>query len=768
VSYFVRVTAGAGSLSSEVSVQLPIRVVNFISIDPIPSFAPPQATLLPKRPLESVEMGKRRSRSMDDVRAIRLARIVFESGGTAPGVGIIASDGTYRGDTTMHPIGRLEVRNFTPPEVLVRRAAEQRLQELALDLGPGTDAGEGSRYPHGRVATRSAVTNGGETQVQLQCIAHEREPQVCESAAQTPYFGDSSMEDSRERQPLSPDVERGAIPLTAYSSTATQRMYDVSQEPSHRRPLPTTASAYQHPTPRTPAPPGDTIDRSITSDEEVDILLSSVDPDDGSNVGVLQDPGVAVDGGETTADQTFNLQEKPLRKSLTRFRGPLDVPSPVESISRATSVRRPLQMGSQPLSERITQQSSESIDASSTQSSRATSTAGGVESRTSGSYSSHSSVSGPGIELSKPAQGRPVWSASAPVARKHPPNRGRAVTRMNQNIGPPFKGGPGGLVLQPRPLPTSRTAARRSVAEGGQRTSTTTLGLKSPPPGQTPQLIPQQACSSDRGSANASPSKKPKVSRLKITDLENKNDFTKPHACGKQYIGEDTVPSAPQTHHLPTSSEDPHFIPPTVSSLMRTDIQPGNTSTSILRGPRPAPERPPPRQAKSEESLEDVSRSAPPLTRQRESNSHTICLQQLDTTPTPPSRARQSTTSTPSNVLSLGPTSVKSRIAMLEEKTKTLDNMSGVIRGGRWSATSVGTGVSSRHCSVRPLSNASVGTFESGVSTYHEPGHVGDNTSSCGGMEEETIESDVEKGVIEGFPLRSIGITTNGASKVSR
>jgi hypothetical protein len=35
-------------------------------------------------------------------------------------------------------------------------------------------------------------------------------------------------------------------------------------------------------------------------------------------------------------------------------------------------------------------------------------------------------------------------------------------------------------------------------------------------------------------------------------------------------------------------------------------------------------------------------------------------------------------------------------------------------------------------------------------------------------MEEETIESDVEKGVIEGFPLRSIGITTNGASKVSR
>ena len=749
VSYFVRVTVGVGSLSSEVSAQIPIRIVNFISIDPIPSFAPSQAMLHPKRHTASVEIETRRSRSMDDVLGSRFSISVFGSGVAAPGVGIIASDGTYRGDTTLHPIGRLEVRNFTPPEALMRRAAERQLQRLVLDPEFGADASDESRYSHDPATIQPVVADAGKGQR----AAHTREPEICEPGAHSPFLGDSSIEGSQEGQQISPELEHGAIPLAAYSSTATQRMYNVSQEASPRRPLPnTSASAYptdQHPAPHTSLPSGGIIDGNITSDDEVKARLDSVNPDDSLNSGALGGSGIEVDRGETPERQSnihVILQEEPLRRTSALSRGSSSAVSPIDSISRSASDRRRWRM-SQPLSTRTRQQSSVPTVASSMQSSRATSMTGGIDSGTSGSYSSHGSVPGPTTERSNPAQGQPAWSASAPAARRYPtPNGGRRLARTSQNIGLPVKSGPGGLVLQPRPLPTSRTPARRSMVEGGPRISTrTALGHTSPPPGPAPRPVPQQARSSDGGSANVSPSRKPNTSRLKTADLENKSDSTGPHPNGKPDLGEGTVSSAPQSLHRPTPSEDPQFIPPTVSALMRTDIQVGNVPTSTLRGPRPAPEPQPNRQLKGEGPLEGVSRSAPPLTRKWEGDNHLTYLQQLDTTPTAPSRARQSTTSTPSKALSLGPTSVKSRIAMLEEKTKALDNTSGPMMSGRWS---VGTGISSGQRSVRPLSNSSAATFESTFSTYSEPGHVVHSTRAYEGIEEGTNESSVESGVV--------------------
>ncbi len=741
VSYFVRITVGAGTLSSEVSVQLPIRVINFLSIDPIPSFAPSQAVLPPKRHTDSVETGERRSRSMDDVRGIRLARTMFESRVIAPEVGIIAWDGTYRGDTTLHPIGRLEVRNFTPPEALMRRAAEQRLQELVFDPGLDADDSEESRYLHDWAAMKSAVVDGGQRQddtVGLHCGAHAGEPQVHDPVARTPSFGGSSIEDSLQQN--SPELERGAIPLTAYSSTATQRMYSVSQETSPRRPLPNpSASAYptnQHPTSRTSQSPGDIIDGSITSDEEAGPLPDSTNSDDGSIVGALQDSGVEVDREETPGDRPnvhVPFQEELLRRRPALSRGPSDVPPPVGAISKPTSHSRPWQVGSQPLPTRIRQQSSVSTAASSTQSSRATSMAGGIDSRSSESYSSHDSVPVPRIGGSKPAQGRPTSGTPTPVGRKYPiPNDGGAGTRTSRNA---VKGGPRGVILQPRPLPTSRTAARRSMVEGGLRTGMrTTIGLKSPPPGSVPRPIPQPV----RSSAITHPPKEPVVSRLSATDLQRKGDSTEPHPCDKLDLGEDAAPSAPQTLHQSTTSDDPNFIPPTVSALMRTDLQPGNISTSILRGPRPPPERQPSQQLKDEETLEGTSRSAPPFTKKWENNGHLTYLQQLDTTPTATSRAHQSMTSTPSKAFRPGPTSVKSRIAMLEEKTKSLDNTSGTMIGGRWSATS---GISSGRSSVRPFSNSSAVTSESSISMYRESGRVKDSRRDYEGTDEGITES---------------------------
>ena len=724
VSHFVRVTIGTGALSSEVSVQLPIRVINFISIDPIPSFAPSRAILPPKRQTGSVETERQRSRSMDDVREIRLIKAVFGSRFVAPGVGIIASDGTYRGDTTLHPIGRLEVRNFTPPEVLMRRVAEQRLQEV--DTGLSVDASEEPRYPQDPETMKPAITDGGETQgelLELQCVGHAREP---DSASNTTYFGDSSIEGSPERQQPSIETEGGAIPLTAYSSTATQRMYNVSQEASPRGSLPNPSDPRdQHPT---SLYPGDTTGGHITSDEEVDILLDSVNPDEGSNIGALQDPGIKVNRGETSEYQPnvhVHLQEGPLRKSPVLSRGPFDVPSPVESVSMSASpspARRMWQVGSRPPPTTVRQQSSASTVASSMQSSRATSMASGVDIRTSGSYSTHDSSPGTKIGGPRPAQERPTWRASAAITQKYTPDTGRGVTRTSRNIATPVKGGAGGLVLQPRPLPTSRTTARRSMVEGGPRTSTrTTFGLKSQPPGPIKQPIYQQTPSSERETASGSPSKEPKTSYLKTAVLENKDDPTGPHPCDKSGLGEDTAPTAGETLHQATKSEDPHFIPPTVSALMRTDIQSGIISTSVLRGPRPAPERQPTRQLKGEATFEDISRSAPPLPRKWENDGRLTYLQQLDTTPTPLSRARLSAPSTPSKAFPLGPTSVKSRIAMLEEKTKTLDGMPRNVMSGRWSATSVGPAISSGQSCVRPLSNSSAVTSESSVSTYCGP-----------------------------------------------
>jgi hypothetical protein len=745
VSYFVRVTVGAGSLSSEVSVQLPIRVINFISIDPIPSFAPSQAMLPPKRPTDSIDTEERRSRSMDDVRGIRLARAMFESRVIAPGVGIIASDGTYRGDTTLHPIGRLEVRNFTPPEALVRR---QRLQELVFDPGLDADANGESRYLHDRAKMKLAVVDGRERQddtAELQCVAHAKESQVYGSEDHTSSFGDSSTEDSLERQRDSPEHERRAIPLTAYSSTATQRMYNVSQEASPQRPLPNpSASAYptsQHPTSRISLSPGDTIDGNFTSDEEASILPDSVNLDDGSNAGALQDSGAEVDR-EETPDRRPNVhvsfQEEPSKRSPALSRGPFDVLSPIEAISRSTSVSRPWQVGSQPLPTRIRQQSGVSTVASSMQSSRATSMAGGVDSRSSGSYSSYDSVPDPRRGGSKPAQGRGAWGACTSIGRKYPiPNDGRAGTRTSRNI---VKGGPGGLVLQPRPLPSSRTAARRSMVEGGLHTNMrTTLGFKLPPPGSVPRPIPQPARSSDNGSANTSPSRELVVSRPKPEGLPGKDDYTEPHPCGKLEFGES---SAPQTLHQPTASDDPNFIPPTVSALMRTDIQPGSTSTSNLRGPRPRPERQSSRQLKDEEPLEDISRSAPPFIKKWENTGHLMYLRELDTAT---SRPHQSSVSTPSRAR-LGPTSVKSRIAMLEEKTKSLDNTPGTRR---WSTTS---GISGVRGSVRPLSNSSAVTFEGSISTYRESGRVSDSGREYEETEEGITES-TGSDVIEKSPL---------------
>ena len=727
VSYFVRITVGAGSLSSEVSVQLPIRVINFLSIDPIPSFAPSQAVLPPKRHTESVETSERRSRSMDDVRGIRLARTMFESRGIAPGVGIIALDGTYRGDATLHPIGRLEVRNFTPPEALMRRAAEQRLQELVFDPGLDADASEESRYLHDWVTVKPVVVDGGQRQddtVELQRVSHAREPQVHDSVARTPSCGGSSIEDSLQQN--SPELEPGAIPLTAYSSTATQRMYNVSQETSPRRPVPKpSASAYptsQHPTSRVSLSPGDIIDADITSDEEAGFLPDSTNSDDGSIVGALQDSGVEVDREETPDGRPnvrVSFQEELLRRRPALSRGPSEVPPLVEAISNPTSHSRPWQMGSRPLPTRMRQRSSVSTVASSMQSSRATSMAGGVDSRSSGSYSSHDSVPVPRIGGAKPVQGRPNCGTPTPVGRKYPmPNDGGAGTRTSRNI---VKGGLMGVVLQPRPLPTSRTTARRSMVEGGLRTGMrTTIELKSPPPASVPRPIPQPV----RSSAITSPSKEPAVSCSSATDLQRKGDSTEPHPCDKLDLGEDAAPSAPQTFHQPNTSDDPNYIPPTVSALMRTEIQPGNISASILRGPRPPPERQPSRQLKDEELLEGTSQPAPSFTKKWENNGHLTYLQQLDTTPTATNRAHQSMTSTPSKAFGPGPTSVKSRIAMLEEKNKSLDNTSGTMIGGRWSATS---GISSGRSSVRPLSNSSAVTSESGISTYRESGRVRDS-----------------------------------------
>ena len=722
VSYFVRVTVGVGSLSSEVSVQLPIRVVNFISIDPIPPFAPPQVMLPLKRHTGSVETEKQRSRSMDDMRGIHLARTVFGSGVAAPGVGIIASDGTYRGDATLHPIGRLEIRNFTPPEVLMRRAAEQRLQEFVLDHGLGAEASEESGYPQEPATMKSGVADGGGMQddsVEQECIAHARVSEVDGLVTHTPYFGGSSVEGSQDTQQVSPDFERGAVPLMAYSSTATQRMYNVSQETAPGRPLPKPSASA--PTLQTSPSPGDTIGGDITSEEEVDIVLGSLNPGDRSDAGSMQDSGVEVDRGETPERQSnaqIFLQEEPLRRNPALSLDPFDVPSPVESISRSTSNRRPWQVGSQPLPTRIGQRSSVSTVASSMQSSRATSMISGADSRTSGSHSSHNSISDPRIGGSKPARGQPTWVASALPVRKYPtPDGGRP---MSLNIGHPIKGVPAGLVLQPRPLPTSRTAARWSMVEGGPRTRTA-LGFKSPPPGPITRPNPQQARSSNRETASVSPSTEPKKSSRETSALENKTDSTETSSRDKPELGEHTALSAPQILHQPTPSEDPHFIPSTVSALMRTDIQPGNISTSIIRGPRPAPERQPTKQPKGEEPLEDVSRSAPPLLRKWENNSHSTYPQQQDTTPTPPSRTWLSTTSTTSTPSKPGPTSVKSRIAMLEEKAKTLDNMSGTAIGVRWSAPSGGTGVGSRQSGVRPLSISSAVAFENSSSISREP-----------------------------------------------
>jgi len=763
VSYFVRISVGAGSLSSEVSVQLPIRVINFLSIDPIPSFAPSQVRPPPKRHIDSIETEERRSRSMDDVRGIYLARAMFESKAIAPGVGIIASDGTYRGDATLHPIGRLEVRNFTPPEAHMRRAAERRLQEVVFDPGLDADAREESRYLHDRVTMKPAVVDGAEGQgdtVELQFVAHAKDSQVHGSVAYTPSFSDSSIEDSLERQQDTPELERGAIPLTAYSSTATQRMYNVSQEASPRRPLPkSSASACptsQHPTSRISLSPGDTIDGNITSDEEAGILPDSVGPDDGSNAGALQDSGVEVDRGETP-DRRPNVhvpsQEEPLQRRPALSRGPVGVPLHAEAISGSARASRPWQVGSQPLPTRVRQQSTVSTVASSMQSSRATSIAG-VDSRSSGSYSSYDSVPDPRRGGSKPDQGRPTWGACTSGGRKYPiPNDGRAGARTSRNI---IKGGPGGLVLQPRPLPSSRTAARRSVVEGGLHTSMrTTLGLKSPPPGSVPRPIPQPACSSDKGSANTSPSRELVVPHPKTEDLQRKDDTTEPHPCGKVELG---GPTAPQTLHQPTASDDPNFIPPTVSALMRTDITSSNTPTSILRGPRPPPERQSSRQLKDEEPLEGTSRSAPPIIKKWENNGHLMYPQELGTTA---GRTPQSTTSTPSRALRPGPTSVKSRIAMLEEKTKSLDNTSGTMIGGRWSATS---GISSGRGSVRPLSTSSAVTLESSTSMYRGSGRVRDSRKEYEETEEGITES-IGSDVIGSSPL--FEGTSKGAPKVS-
>ena len=736
VSYFIRITVGVGSLSSEVSVQLPIRVINYLSIDPIPSFAPSQAMLPPKTHEDSVDTGERRSRSMGDVQGIRLARAMFESRVTAPGVGVIASDGTYRGDTTLHPIGRLEVRNFTPPEAIIRRVAEQRLETLVFDPGLDADSSEGSRYDWATM--KSAIVDGGQRQddtVELQGVAHAKEPQAHDSAAHSPSFGGSNIEDSLQQD--SPELEPGAIPLTAYSSTATQRMYNVSQETSPRRPLPkSSASASQHPTSRISLSPGDAIDGNTTSDEEAGNLRDSTNSDDGSNAGALQDSGVEVDKEESPGRRPnvhISSQEDLLRRRPALSRGPSEVPLPIEAISKLTSHSRPRQVGSQPLPTKIRHQSSVSTVATSIQSSRATSMEGGVDSRSSGSYSSHDSVPGPGVEGSKTAQGRPACGASTPIGRKYPiPNDGGAGTRTSRNI---IKGGPRGQLLQPRPLPTSRTAARRSVVEGGLRTSIgTTTGFKSPPPGSVLRPIPQQV----RSFAITSLSKEPVVSHLNTTDLQKKDDSTETHPYDKLDLGEDMAPSAPQTLPQPTTSDDPNFIPSTVSALMRTDIQAGNTSTSILRGPRPPPERLPSRQLKDEELIEGISRSAPPLTKKWENNGHLTYLQQLDTTPTAISKAHQSMTSTPSKASRPGPTSVKSRIAMLEEKTKSLDHTSGTMIGGRWSATS---GISSGRSSVRPLSNSSAVTFESSISMYRESGRVRDSRRDYDGTEEGITES---------------------------
>lgn len=164
----LEVGISTGPLASDVTVQLPIRIINNISIDPPPAFGPPEKLCnLPPTPqtVPSIEVPVSSNIGVKslyfspelDLASPTLAR-------PQPSY-IYTESGTYRGDNTMPPLGKLEVRNrgstmsgtidgqsssiLSRSVVWGREAVEQLSKELENALEETNNGNvESGRCPH--------------------------------------------------------------------------------------------------------------------------------------------------------------------------------------------------------------------------------------------------------------------------------------------------------------------------------------------------------------------------------------------------------------------------------------------------------------------------------------------------------------------------------------------------------------------------------------------------------------------------------------------
>lgn len=145
VGYSLEVAVSTGPLASDVAVQLPVRIINYISIDPPPSCGPSEK-------LRNLARAGTRSQSNIPSGEAALSqpvvpyRVVSENARSGILIGKSEPNtGTYHGDPNMHAIGKLEVRNpgpssFISPVANIAAAAEvwmedpQKTQELGHAL----------------------------------------------------------------------------------------------------------------------------------------------------------------------------------------------------------------------------------------------------------------------------------------------------------------------------------------------------------------------------------------------------------------------------------------------------------------------------------------------------------------------------------------------------------------------------------------------------------------------------------------------------------